>query len=374
MSKHSITAWAFVVSLVLAASASAGAPEIGTYRTGIDLGNTPSTGCDFDLGGVSPGSVPGFELEATVQVDSSQIPPQVLSAELATCDGSGFATPVALSGVDLELNTGFLDADSIIIAIPASVLAGTTSIRLAHYARSADGSEDILVSSDGTSRGGAITVALTLASPAPTLSAMAIFTALVALTVVACRQIRRRTWASGSIIVLAVFTVAAAVVQAEFSNQVASDPTSDASQDQPRAEIFASFAMTSGSGVLLRLDIEDLETPPAPTPTPTSTATASASSSPELPTATATASASSSPEPPTATATASASPDGPTATATATATASASATPRTPVLTCQTVRDCRCDDLDPCTIPRCLRNDDTGLCMCVFVPIPDCGG
>lgn len=85
--------------------------QVHTYRTAIDLGNDPATGCDFSLGSLSPSNLPGFELEVTVVVDSHPIPPQLVSAEVASCSGNGgsFGSPQALAGfVDHEPCSRFL--------------------------------------------------------------------------------------------------------------------------------------------------------------------------------------------------------------------------------------------------------------------------
>ena len=59
---------AIIFSLVCPAVASS--EKLQTYITGIDVGNDSSTGCDFSLGSVPPGTLPGFELQVRMVADT----------------------------------------------------------------------------------------------------------------------------------------------------------------------------------------------------------------------------------------------------------------------------------------------------------------
>ncbi len=274
-----------------------------TYRTGIDVGNDPAAGCDFSLGSVAPNSLPGFELQVTVVVDADLMPPQVVSAEVETCSGDGgsFGGAQPLPGFVLEIDSGLLGSDSIVGAIPRSLLGDAVAVRLAHHALSGEGSEDALYTRDGTPGGAAITVAIGGPAPAPLLSELGIALAVLLLFGVGLTQWRRGGWAAAAVL---VFVASGAVIAyAAFGDPVAVDDPADATPPDARAEIVASFVMVTDSELGLRLDIEDIVfVPPTATPTDTPTRT---------PTAT-----------PTSTAT-----DTPTATSKPTATATSTATP-----------------------------------------------
>jgi hypothetical protein len=96
---------------------SANGAMLQTYRIGIDVGNDPGTGCNFSIGGLGA-PIPGFELQVTVVVDSQQVPPQVASAKVETCNAGTFGSPQTLSGFTVALDNGLLGSDSVIGGIP----------------------------------------------------------------------------------------------------------------------------------------------------------------------------------------------------------------------------------------------------------------
>ncbi len=282
-----------------------------SYRTAIDLDGDESTGCAFDIGVVAPGSLPGFDLEVTVVVDSYPVPPAIVSSEIAVCSGASFGAPQPLGGSSIELNSGFLGADSVIASIPDSFLGAATAVRLAHHTQSAAGAQDALFTVDGTPDGESITLALQTAAPAPAVTGAGITIALILLLGLALKQIRARRAFVASILVTSISIAGVAISYATFGSPTAIDDPADAIPPDSRIEIFASFAM-SGNGLGVRIDVEDIDgfVPPTQTPTATATPTLSATATP-TPTVTAT---------PTLTATA-------TPTPTATSTCTASATP-----------------------------------------------
>jgi hypothetical protein len=244
------TGW--LVSSVPAAAA------IHTYRTGIDSGNDPGTGCDFSLGAVAPGTLPGFELQLTVEVDDDPVPPQVASAVLESCVAGSFGDPQALPGFELELDSGLLGSDSVVGAIPLNLLGHSPTVRLAHHALAASGAEDALFTTDGTPDGPPIVVeGVVPAIPGWSPLGAGLTTLLVAGA--AWWLLRQRLPPSALVAILVVLlgmgTVA--VVFAAWGDPAATDATADAAPADTRAEIFASFAMPNG-GLALRLDVEDI--------------------------------------------------------------------------------------------------------------------
>ncbi len=291
------------------------------YRTGVDTDNAPSTGCAFDLGAVPPNTLAGFELEVRVTVDTSGTP-QVVSAEVARCEGAAFVDPQPLTGFSVELDSGLLGSDAIIGAIPRALLGDAVLVRLAHHAQSADGSEDALFTRDGTIGGAPITAVLSQPAPAPLLSGGGVLLALLLLIGLAFAQWRRGRWASLAVLSMTLLASGAAIVHAAFGEPSALDDPADATnQPDTRAEIVASYAMGTSDQLRLCLDILDLgfAPPPSTTSSPTATSTTTPTGTPTgALTQTATASATNTP-----TATYTATPtatDTPTATATSTAT------------------------------------------------------
>lgn len=308
---RSVVVAAVAILVGLSAPAAATLSMMHTYRTGIDIGNDPATGCDFSLGTVPDGPLPGFELQVTVVVDADLMPPQVVSAEVETCSGDGgsFGGAQPLPGFVLEIDSGLLGSDSVVGAIPRSLLGDAVVVRLAHYALSGEGSEDALYTRDGTENGAAIVAAIGGPAPAPLLSGLGTALAVLLLFGLGLTQWRRGGWGAAALL---VFVASGAVIAyAAFGDPVAVDDPADATPPDTRAEIVASFVMTTDSELGLRLDIEDIVfVPPTATPTdtPTSTPTATPTSTPtDTPTIT-----------PTAT---------PTSTPTATATSTATDTP-----------------------------------------------
>jgi len=318
-----------LISLTQVGGARALAPMLQTQRIGVDLqgGSTPVAGCDFDLGTVGPAAT-NFDLELAVVLDSGQMPPQVVSAEVASCNsGSGmFVNPVPVSAI-VQLNGGFLGGDSVIASIPGAVIGDATVARLAFYAMSSDGSEDALVTTDGTPGGAAILFVFPRPAPTPTLDAWGVVLALALLGGVAFVQWRRGRWQAMTVLVVFLSGGLVVVSYAAFDQPVAVDDPADSSPPNDQAEIVAGFAMAGGDGLAVRVDIANLEEPPA-TPTPTATPTATPTVTPtatptNTPTVTPTATTTDTPtNTPTATPT-----DTPTLTPTATPTPTPTLTP-----------------------------------------------
>jgi hypothetical protein len=229
-----------------------------TYRVGIDVGNNPATGCDFNLGAVAPGILPGFELQLTVVVDDNIVPPQVVSAQVETCDGAVFANPQPLPGVMLQLDSGVLSSDSVVASIPTSLLHHATAVRLAFHALSGGGSQDALFTQNGTPEGLPIILVLGGPIPSPTLSAVGTTMLVLLLLGITWWQWRRGRWETVAALASLVVLGAAVVVYAAFGEPVAVDDQADASPPDTRAEIFAAFAMPADSELALRLDVEDI--------------------------------------------------------------------------------------------------------------------
>lgn len=251
---------AMVVLAGLSAAPATATPSMQhTYRTGIDVGNDPATGCDFSLGSVAPNVLPGFELQVTVVVDAGWMPPQVVSAQIETCSGDGgsFGNPQPLPGSGLEIDGGMLGSDSIVGAIPRSLLGNAGIVRLAHHALSENGSEDALFTLDGTPDGPAITAQLLWPVQAPLLSGLGIALAVLLLLGVGLTQWRRGHWAAAQVL---VFVASGAVIAyAAFGGPVAVDHPTDANPRDTRAEIVASFLMATNNALRLRLDIKDID-------------------------------------------------------------------------------------------------------------------
>ncbi len=253
-------------------------------RVGIDLlGPTNgTTGCDFSLGSLGA-AIPDFDLQLTVVLDSLPVPPQVLSAQIEFCDpGSGnFISPMPVV-VSVELNGGFLAADSVIASIPAELLGGAAGLRLAFHTLSADRSEDILTTTDGTPGGSAILFALPQAAPAPAVGFPGVALVLALLLGLGYSQWKRGHWQAPSALLVILIGGTAIVAYATFGAPIATDDPGDSAPPDGRAEIVAGFIMSDLSGIAIRLDIAELE---EPTPTPTSTPTGTPTNTPtETPT------------------------------------------------------------------------------------------
>ncbi len=310
----------------------AAATMLNTYRTAIDVGDDPATGCGFDIGSISPGTLPGFELQVTVVIDTTPIPPQVVSAEIEMCSGNGgsFGGAQTLPPFSLQIDSGRLGADRIVGTIPRSFFGGAKMVRLAHYAVSASGAEDALFTRDGNQGGDAITVVFS--TSAPMLSSSGIAFVVLLLLGLGFSRYRRGSWAAGEVLLVVVLIAGStAIAYAQSGEPVATDRQADAVPADSRADIVTSFGAMTQVGLTLRLDIENIVfVPPTATPTqtPTATNTATPTATPtQTPTATSTATPTATPsQTPTATSTATPT-ETPTQTPTATNTATPTATP-----------------------------------------------
>jgi len=247
----------FAIAFGTVAPSLATAATLHTYRTGIDVGNDSATGCNFSLGSIPPMTLPGFELQVTVVVDQALNPPQVVSAEVETCNGAVFANPQPLPGFVLELDSGLLGSDSVIGSIPNALLGNAALVRLAFHALSAAGAEDALFTTNGAVGGSPIVVVLDIPAGVPMMSSVGI--ALLVLTLLALGWLRGRPVSRSSMLaVWLLIPCAAAVVYAAFGDPIAVDDPADSVPPDTRAEIIAAFAMASDSSLMLRLDIEDI--------------------------------------------------------------------------------------------------------------------
>jgi hypothetical protein len=248
-----------LAAVLTVGTGAARAATVHVYRTGLDAGNNPGTGCDFSLGSVAPGTLPGFELQVTVEVDQALNPPQVISAQVESCVGGVFTNPQPLTGFVLQLDGGFLGSDSVVGSIPLSLLANAATARLAYHALSSDGAEDALFTRDGTAGGDPIIIELPVtASPAPLLSALGMALVALLLFVVGWSRLRRGRYYTASISGALLLVATAVVVYAAIGDPVAVDDLADADPSDTRAEIFAAFTMTTDSELALRLDVEDI--------------------------------------------------------------------------------------------------------------------
>ena len=231
-----------------------------TYRIGIDLGNTPGTGCAFSLGGLSPATLPGFELQVTVSVDVGSVPAQVGSAQAQTCSGGVFGAPVALSGFAVELNSGLLGADSVVGAVPRSFLNGAQTVRLAVHSSTADGAQDALYTVDGSPSGAVILAAVPPALEIPTLSSLGMI--VLQLGMMGAAWVAWKRHRSGVLMVLVCVLMVSNSLQvwAAFGSPVATDATSDASLPDSRGEIVAAYVDGQNPNLGLRIDIANIET------------------------------------------------------------------------------------------------------------------
>jgi hypothetical protein len=289
MSKYPKTkSWAILAAVVIgvglsSAPAAATLSMMHTYRTGIDVGKDRATGCDFSLGALPDGPLPGFELQVTVVVDTDLMPPQVVSAQVESCSGDGgsFGGAQPLPGFVLQIDSGLLGSDSIVGAIPRSLLGDARVVRLAHYAMSGTGSEDALYTRDGTPDGAAILAAIGGPVPAPLLSGPGIALAVLLLVGIGFTQWRRGRWGGAAILLMVSVAGGAVIAYAAFGEPVALDDPADAVPPDSRAEIVASFVMTTDGELGLRLDVENIVfVPPAPTNTPTQTPTTTPTQTP----------------------------------------------------------------------------------------------
>jgi hypothetical protein len=277
-----LAAVAMVCALTAPVSATGAALE--TYRIGIDLGNTPGTGCAFNVGAVGS-SLPGFELQVTVVVDSEQTPPQVVVAQVETCDGANFGDPAPLPEFAVQIDSGLFGSDSLVGIIPRTLVGNVDVVRLAFHAQSSDGSEDALATRDGLPSGAPITVVLSRSAPVPALSPFAVAVLALLLVVAAFSKLRRGRWTAASALLLILVVAGGAIVYAAFTEPVAVDDDADSDPPDRRAEIIAAFARATDAELHLRLDIEDIafapQTPTStPSLTPTTTATLTATNTP----------------------------------------------------------------------------------------------
>jgi hypothetical protein len=256
--------WVLIFAAVLqmfgAGRAMAADVILETYRIGIDLGNTPGTGCAFSLGGLSPASLPGFELQVTVSVDVGSVPARVASAQVETCSGGVFGAPAALSGFAIELNSGLLGADSVVGAVPRSFLNGAQTVRLAVHSSTADGAQDALYTVDGSPGGAAIFAAVPPALEIPTLSSIGMI--VLQLGVMGAAWVAWKRHRSGVLLVLVCVLMVSnsLLVWAAFGSPVATDATNDASLPDSRGEIVAAYVDGQNPNLGLRIDIANIET------------------------------------------------------------------------------------------------------------------
>jgi len=252
---RSVVLAVIAIALGLMGPASASGQTLQTYRTGIGPAGTSSLGCQFSLGSIAPGTLPGFELQLTVVVDTDLIPPQVVSAEVETCDGLAFVNPQPLAGFELQLNSGLSNSDSVVGSIPSSFLRKIQKFRLAHHAQSADGSEDVLLSVDGSPTGAPIEVRFLY--PVPTLGSLGLGLMVMLLIGVALIRLRRGPWAAALVSLL--IGSGSLIAFEAFTEPVGLDDPNDANPSDRRAEIVASFALPGAINDLhLRLDIADI--------------------------------------------------------------------------------------------------------------------
>ncbi len=258
-----LLAAALAVAAVPAMQAVAQYPALETYRIGLDIGNDPATGCPFGLGSLAPASLPGFELQVTVQVDASTRVPSVVSATLEHCAGSAFADPQPLGGFALELDSGVVHggstvpADAITGAIPYGLLGGATVARLAFHAMSSSGAEDALVTQDGSADGPPILARL-WSPDIPALSPLG--ATLFAVVLAAAALLLRRRWAGAALVAVAAAAGWGAVAVAAWYPPLAYDPFDDATAPDTRAEIIdASAWRTRESTVELRLELSNVD-------------------------------------------------------------------------------------------------------------------
>jgi hypothetical protein len=250
------SAAAFVVALG-SGPALAFAPQ--TYRVGIDLGNDESSGCDFELGGVTPGALPGFELQVTVVVDSDLVPAEVVSAQVETCNGAAFGSESMLDGWSVEFDAGQLGADSVLGLLPADLLEGASVARLAFHALSSGGAEDALFTTNGSADGPPILVSLAIANPVPVASPIALGLVVVLLFAVYLLQSRRgarRSVAAGAVLLL---TAGAAIAYGKLGPLIASDDPDDSAPVSGQAEIIGAGAASTLPGLRLRLDVAEIQ-------------------------------------------------------------------------------------------------------------------
>jgi hypothetical protein len=230
-----------------------------TYRVGIDLGNDASSGCDFGLGSLVPGALPGFELQVTVVVDSDLAPAEVISAQVETCDGAVFGSESMLDGWNVEFDAGQLGADSVVGILPAALLGDAVVVRLAFHALSSGGAEDALFTTDGSADGPPILVSLAAASPVPVASPIALGLAVLLLFAVYVAQSRRGAGRSGAAGAILLLSVGAAIAYAKFGPDVATDAPDDSMPVSGQAEIMGAGAADAFAGLSLRLDIAEIQ-------------------------------------------------------------------------------------------------------------------
>ncbi len=230
-----------------------------TYRVGIDLGNDPSSGCDFGLGTLVPGALPGFELQVTVVVDSDLVPAKVISAQVETCAGGVFGSASMLNGWNVEFDAGQLGADSVVGLLPASLLKDAVVVRLAFHALSSGGAEDALFTTNGSANGPPILVSLATASPVPVASPIALGLAVLLLFAVHVAQSRRGAGRSGAAGAILLLSMGAAIAYAKFGPDVATDAPDDSMPVSGQAEIMGAGAAKIFVGLNLRLDVAEIQ-------------------------------------------------------------------------------------------------------------------
>lgn len=251
-----LSAKAFLAGLMMLVLPGVSTAATETFRAGIDLGNNPATGCNFSIGSVAPGTLPGFELQVTVLVESATTPPSVVSAVIETCNGGSFGNPTALSGYSLDLGGGYLGADSVVGSIPPGFLGGATSVRLAFYSLSSAGSEDALFTDNGLPGGAPITFVLQRA--APIVSEAGLLLLVLVLLGAAIRTERGRNAVATLLFSLIAGTSVVAI--AVVATPLAIDPQSDSTLCDKRGELVAVSAGTVGLPLDLRIDTAQLET------------------------------------------------------------------------------------------------------------------
>jgi hypothetical protein len=252
----------FIVALVLLqmfTGTKAMAADI--YRVGIDLGNTPGTGCTFSLGTLTPASLSGFELQVTVSVDVENGPAQVVFAQIETCSNGVFGATQPLSGFSVATNGLYqILPDQIVGAVPRSFLNGAQTVRLVFHALTVDGAEDSLYSVDGTVNGAAITAAVPPALEIPTLSTAGLIVLQLCIIGAALVAWKRHRGSVLLTLICVFFASSSLQVWASFGAPIAIDSPNDATPASSRGEIISAYVDLQNPNLQLRIDVSNMET------------------------------------------------------------------------------------------------------------------
>lgn len=239
------------------------------YSVYIDGDLNAATGCVVN--GPGGQTMPGVDFR--IQADVGDTPPRVLAARYSLCSGGSFTSGSPLRGnYPLGLNNGLAGADVIELALRRVQQDMNSTIRVGFGAQTVSGSEDVLLTVDGTPGGAPIIVGLP-ARFIPLLSPWQLALLAGLLAGIAAWTLHRHPQVARVLFVVSGLSVAYAAYAANFNvdGQVSdwaglspqgNDPTGDAVPPQTASDLVAGWIAEEAGVLYFRLDVVDAENQP----------------------------------------------------------------------------------------------------------------